>query len=118
MKYLLTIIAGILILGTSTAQSLKTENCKWQKCVLIPYTEDMSQDLAVVSLQSIHTGRKVSKLSELNDKEVKKIKKAMRAFKSCTAYVDIGHKMVNKELNPRLSDGDLSYMIVLEKDKN
>lgn len=118
MKYLLTIFAGILLIGATTAQSLKTEKCKWQECDLIPYTAKLSPGLIVVSSQVIHTDRKVTKLSELTDKEVKKIKKAMRAFKSCTAYIDFNHVTVNQKLNPNLTDDDLSYMIVLRQDKN
>lgn len=118
MKYLLTIFAGILLIGTTSGQSLIREKCKWQDCELIPYTDDMSLKLVVVSLQSIPLNRKVTKFSELTDKEVKKIKKAMRAFHSCTAYVDFDHVLVNKELNPTLSDDDLSYMIVLKQNEN
>lgn len=117
MKYVLSIFTAIVLIGTTTAQSLKTEKCNWQDCVLMPYTDTMPQDLTTVSLQSIHTGRKVTQLSELSEKEIKKIKKSMRAFKSCTAYIDLEHVLIDNQLNPGLSDSDLSYMIVLETEK-
>jgi hypothetical protein len=59
--------------------------------------------------------RSVKQLDDLTEKEINRIQKWTRKFKSCTVYVDFEQTVLDKELNPELTDKHLTYLIVLKK---
>lgn len=117
MKISLTLAALTLIIATSHGQSIKRTNCKTADVNIQPYPTEIPENEVVVSLGALYMDREVKELAELTEKEMRKLKKAARSFKTCTAYVDFDRVMIDKDLNPTLTENYLSYVVVSEQEE-
>lgn len=118
MRYLLALIAITLLSIGLSAQELEAEKCNWNNVELLPYSEGLQENEAVVSIGNILSDIKINSFEDLSDKQLKKIKKHARKFTSCKIYVDYDLIWHNKELNPEITENHLYFLCVLQEKGN
>jgi hypothetical protein len=112
MKKLFFISAIILFASAASGQALISEKCNWKNVTLISGDEEFPENAVIVGSIVEDLGREVSSMDELTEKELKKIRKSAKMFKACTIRIDYKQEIVNKELNPSITEEHLAYYIV------
>nr|WP_321451324.1 hypothetical protein [uncultured Carboxylicivirga sp.] len=114
MKKVITLFLLSTLVVFTYGQALKAEKCKCTDVQLMEYSGTLPKSTVIVKINDLSVDRPVNQLDQLSEKEIKKIKKWARKFKSCTVYVDFNHSIIDKKLNPSVSDKQIFYMIVLD----
>lgn len=96
-------------------QSIEEEKCKWQEVTVMEYTSKLPDSTVIVKVEDMLLNRKINSLNELTEKELKTIKRRARKFKSCTVYVDLKQRTMDKSLNDWITDRHIFYYVTLEK---
>jgi uncharacterized protein YkvS len=118
MKKLITLLLITLFSYTANSQEILRQSCKTKDVVISAYeTDKMTENSVVVKMNVMRLEKQAKDMTDLNSSDFKKIKKWARQFKSCTVYVDFKEEFKDLELNPKLKDEDLLYLIVREQKK-
>ena len=117
MKNPLLLVACCLFAVTASSQALVSEKCKTEDVSLNNYTPDLPKSTIAVKYMTERLDRPVNQMSDLTEKEVRQIRKWARKFKSCTVYVDFEQVTIDKSLNPGITENDLQYLVVLQREE-
>jgi len=118
MKKLITLSLIALFSYKANSQEILRQSCKTKDVAISAYEMDkMTENAVVVKMNVMRLEKQAKEMGDLNSTDFKKMKKWARQFKSCTVYVDFKEEFKDRELNPKLKDEDLLYIIVREQNK-
>jgi hypothetical protein len=115
MRYLLALTFMTILSISLSAQGLEAEKCNWKNVELLTYSEGLQKDEVIVGSGTFLYDSKIESFEDLTEKQLKEIKKYAPMFKSCKIYVDFKAIMLDKNLNPELTDNHLHFVCVLQE---
>jgi hypothetical protein len=118
MRYLIALtLMAFMSIGLS-AQELEAEKCNWKNVEILPYSEGLQENEVIVGSGTFLYDNIIVSIEGLTEKQLKDIKKYAPKFKSCKIYVDFEATMLDKKLNPELTDNHLHFVCVLQEKNN